>query len=66
MIGGHYVYQIDKTEMMPLLTHAASRVKTDKHMDESRYVGIMNNLDLTKSFYFSYSYDVTTLSSTTS
>ncbi|RMZ91892.1 hypothetical protein DV736_g842, partial [Chaetothyriales sp. CBS 134916] len=59
MIGGHYIYQIDKAEMMPLLTHAAAKVKNDKHGDESRYLSILHNLDLTKSFYFSYSYDVT-------
>ena len=59
MIGGHYIYQIDKTEMMPLATSAASRMKNDRQVDESRYVNILNNLDLTKSFYFSYSYDVT-------
>ena len=59
LIGGHYIYQIDKTEMMPLATSAAAKFKSDKHIDESRYVNILNNLDLTRSFYFSYSYDVT-------
>ncbi|RMZ77672.1 hypothetical protein DV738_g4287, partial [Chaetothyriales sp. CBS 135597] len=59
MIGGHYIYQIDKAETMPLLTHAASKARNDKHVDESRYLGILHNLDLTKSFYFSYSYDIT-------
>ncbi|RMD44933.1 hypothetical protein DV735_g181, partial [Chaetothyriales sp. CBS 134920] len=59
MIGGHYIYQIDKAETMPLLTHAAAKARNDKHVDESRYLGILHNLDLTKSFYFSYSYDVT-------
>ena len=59
MIGGHYIYQIDKTEMMPLTTSAGAKIKTEKHIDEARYVNILNNLDLTRSFYFSYSYDVT-------
>ncbi|EXJ84760.1 hypothetical protein A1O3_05432 [Capronia epimyces CBS 606.96] len=59
MIGGHYIYQIDKTELMPLVMAGSSRVKTDRHLEEARFVGILNNLDLSRSFYFSYSYDVT-------
>ena len=59
IIGGHYIYQIDKTELMPLVTAASTRAKTDRHLEEARFVGILNNLDLTRSFYFSYSYDVT-------
>lgn len=59
LIGGHYIYTIEKTEMVPLITHAASKIKSDRHIDESRYMNILNNLDLTKSFYYSYSYDCT-------
>ncbi|KAK4941771.1 phosphatidylinositol-3,5-bisphosphate 5-phosphatase [Elasticomyces elasticus] len=59
MIGGHYIYQIDGTDMMPLVTAASTRVKTDRHLDEARFISIFGNLDLTRSFYFSYSYDVT-------
>lgn len=59
MVGGHYIYQIDKTELMPLVTAASTRIKTDKSLEEARFVGILNNLDLSRSFYFSYSYDVT-------
>ncbi|KIX04441.1 uncharacterized protein Z518_05309 [Rhinocladiella mackenziei CBS 650.93] len=59
MIGGHYIYQIDKTELMPLVTPASTRAKTDRQLEEARFIGILNNLDLTRSFYFSYSYDVT-------
>jgi hypothetical protein len=59
MIGGHYIYQIDKTELMPLVTAASTRAKADRHPEESRFIGILNNLDLGRSFYFSYSYDVT-------
>ncbi|KIW34293.1 uncharacterized protein PV07_01081 [Cladophialophora immunda] len=59
MIGGHYIYQIDKTELMPLVTAASTRTKSDRHLEETRFIGILNNLDLTRSFYFSYSYDVT-------
>lgn len=59
MIGGHYIYQVDGTELIPVTTSSSTRFKSDKNPDESRFVGILNNLDLTRSFYFSYSYDIT-------
>ncbi|KAH8819027.1 SacI homology domain-containing protein [Xylogone sp. PMI_703] len=60
VIGGHYVYQIDGTELIPLNTTLNSRFKQDaRNTEEARFLGILNNLDLTRSFYFSYSYDIT-------
>lgn len=60
MIGGHYVYQIDGTELVPLVTAPGSRFKPDiRNAEESRFLGILNNLDLSRSFYYSYSYDIT-------
>jgi hypothetical protein len=57
MIGGHYVYQIDGTELIPL---TSPNFKTDqRNTEESRFLGILNQLDLTRSFYYSYSYDLT-------
>ncbi|KAJ5672199.1 Polyphosphoinositide phosphatase [Penicillium longicatenatum] len=57
MLGGHNVYQIDETELISLTT--SSRLKPENQPDEERYKAILNNLDLTRSFYFSYSYDIT-------
>jgi phosphatidylinositol 3,5-bisphosphate 5-phosphatase len=59
MLGGHYIYQIEKTELVPLTTGASSRFMRDRNPEELRFLGILNNLDLSKSFYFSYSYDIT-------
>ncbi|KAI0897106.1 SacI homology domain-containing protein [Annulohypoxylon nitens] len=57
MIGGHYVYQIDGTELIPL---TPAKYKTDaRHVEEQRFLNILTNLDLTRSFYYSYSYDIT-------
>ena len=57
MIGGHYIYQIDGTELIPLTPR---NFKTDqRNTEESRFLAILNNLDLTRSFYYSYSYDIT-------
>ena len=58
VIGGHYIYQIDGTELISL-TVSAFRSKVEKDPEEARFIGILNNLDLTRSFYFSYSYDIT-------
>ncbi|KAI3329250.1 SacI homology domain-containing protein [Xylariaceae sp. AK1471] len=57
MIGGHYIYQVDGTELIPL---TPAKYKTDtRNAEESRFLGILNHPDLTRSFYYSYSYDIT-------
>ena len=59
MIGGHYIYQVDGTDLLSLTTSSSARLKLDRDSEESRFIGILNNLDLSRSFYFSYSYDIT-------
>lgn len=60
MIGGHYIYQVDGTDLVSLTTTASSsRLKFERDPEEARFIGILNNLDLSRSFYFSYSYDIT-------
>ena len=58
IIGGHYIYQVDGTELISLTPSTNSRSKAFD-AEEGRFVGILNNLDLSRSFYFSYSYDIT-------
>lgn len=58
VIGGHYIYQIDGTDLISLAAPSSARFSLD-HEEESRFVGILHNLDLSRSFYFSYTYDVT-------
>ncbi|QSS59941.1 polyphosphoinositide phosphatase Fig4 [Histoplasma capsulatum] len=59
MIGGHYIYQIDGTELIPLTSTTSARTKSEKSAEEARFITIMSNVDLTRSFYFSYSYNIT-------
>ncbi|KAH7398456.1 polyphosphoinositide phosphatase-like protein Fig4 [Pyrenochaeta sp. MPI-SDFR-AT-0127] len=59
MLGGHYIYQVDGTEMIPLTTGSTSRFQKDRNPEEARFLAILNGFDLTRSFYFSYSYNVT-------
>lgn len=57
IIGGHHVYQIEGTELISL---AAARNKSDTwNTEESRFLAVYTALDLTRCFYFSYSYDIT-------
>lgn len=58
MIGGHYVYKIGETELLPLTT-SSFKLKAEQHAEEARFLNILKDLDLTRSFYFSYSYDIT-------
>ncbi|KAL5601331.1 hypothetical protein BROUX41_002683 [Berkeleyomyces rouxiae] len=56
MIGGHYVYRIEGTEIIPLTT---SKVKPDhRNTEESHFLNIFTSLDLTGTFYYSPSYDI--------
>lgn len=59
MIGGHYIYQVDGTELVSLTMSSSSRFKIGRDAEEARFIGILSNLDLSRSFYFSYSYDIT-------
>ena len=58
VIGGHYVYQVDGTELISLAISSSTRNKAFDN-EESRFVSILHSLDLSRSFYFSYSYDIT-------
>ncbi|KAG8527458.1 uncharacterized protein KY384_007610 [Bacidia gigantensis] len=58
VIGGHYIYQVDGTELISLNMPSSSRFK-NFDPEEGRFVSVLNNLDLSRSFYFSYSYDIT-------
>lgn len=58
-IGGHAIYQVDGTGIVPLLSNSVSRFTGTRNAEESRFLSILNNLGLTRSFYFSTSYNVT-------
>ncbi|KMQ81458.1 polyphosphoinositide phosphatase, partial [Lasius niger] len=58
MVGGHYIFQIEGTELIPLTPPGRSK-QDARNVEEQRFLGILSNLDLTRSFYYSYSYDVT-------
>ncbi|XP_042507618.1 phosphoinositide phosphatase SAC2-like isoform X1 [Macadamia integrifolia] len=56
-IGGHMVYAVTKSEMIPLPSPTV-RSKMANSKDENRYKKLLCTVDLTKDFFFSYSYHV--------
>ncbi|XWS70129.1 hypothetical protein CRYUN_Cryun03dG0022700 [Craigia yunnanensis] len=56
-ICGHNVYAVSKSEMIPLPNSTVNSSITDSQ-NENRYKKLLCTVDLTKDFYFSYSYHV--------
>ncbi|XP_031373626.1 phosphoinositide phosphatase SAC3 isoform X3 [Punica granatum] len=56
-ICGHTVYAISKSEMIPL-PNSTVRSAIANSRDENRYKKLLCTVDLTKDFFFSYSYHV--------
>ncbi|EEB07206.1 inositol polyphosphate phosphatase [Schizosaccharomyces japonicus yFS275] len=54
IIGGHHVFHVEKTELIPLTLHA-----TTVSNEEKWFMTCIQRLDLSKAFYFSYTYDLT-------
>ncbi|KAI9102897.1 hypothetical protein K1719_023336 [Acacia pycnantha] len=56
-ICGHTIYAISNSQMIPV-PHASVRSKMAYSNDENRYKKLLCSVDLTKDFFFSYSYHV--------
>ncbi|XP_057770765.1 phosphoinositide phosphatase SAC2-like [Salvia miltiorrhiza] len=56
-ICGHAVYSIAKSEMVPV-PHSSMHSNMAYSKNENRYKKLLRNVDLTKDFFFSYSYHV--------
>ena len=63
LIGGHYIYHCDEVQVLPV-NHASTlasipgRTKAQDQA-EAQMLHTFRQVDLSKNFYFSYSYDVT-------
>ncbi|KAJ8087063.1 phosphatidylinositol-3,5-bisphosphate 5-phosphatase [Marasmius tenuissimus] len=55
LLGGHYIYHCENTEMIPVCFNH----KIDKPAEEQRLISIFKQVDMSKNFYFSYTYDLT-------
>lgn len=63
LIGGHYIYHCDETQVMPVchsstLQSVLGRTKA-RDIREASLLKSFRQVDLSKNFYFSYTYDVT-------
>ena len=58
-IGGHYIFQVEDTDVIPLTTGSSSNFRGNRNAEENRFLTILGNLDLHRNFYFSYSYNLT-------
>ncbi|KAJ7221717.1 polyphosphoinositide phosphatase [Mycena pura] len=55
LLGGHYLYHCENTDIVPVCFNH----KIDKPAEEQRLMNIFKQVDLSKNFYFSYTYDIT-------
>ncbi|KAJ7595479.1 polyphosphoinositide phosphatase [Mycena floridula] len=55
LLGGHYLYHCENTEIVPVCFNH----KIEKIAEEQRLMNIFKQVDMSKNFYFSYTYDLT-------
>ncbi|SCV68789.1 BQ2448_910 [Microbotryum intermedium] len=55
LIGGHYIYHCEEVVLRPITLSAV----TTRSTEEARRIHAFQGVDLSKNFYFSYTYDVT-------
>lgn len=55
LLGGHYLYHCENTDIVPVCFGQ----KFDKPAEEQRLMNIFKQVDMSKNFYFSYTYDLT-------
>ncbi|VEU20782.1 DEKNAAC101669 [Brettanomyces naardenensis] len=56
VLGGHYLYHIDGTELIPVSNNPK---RPARNSEEARYLQTFMGIDLSKTFYYSYTYDLT-------
>ncbi|KZT18255.1 polyphosphoinositide phosphatase [Neolentinus lepideus HHB14362 ss-1] len=55
LLGGHYLYHCENTDIVPI----SFNHKVEKPAEEQRLMNIFKQVDMSKNFYFSYTYDLT-------
>ncbi|KDQ54485.1 hypothetical protein JAAARDRAFT_38159 [Jaapia argillacea MUCL 33604] len=55
LLGGHYLYHCESTDIIPICFNH----KIERPAEEQRLMHIFNQVDMSKNFYFSYTYDLT-------
>ncbi|TFK48341.1 hypothetical protein OE88DRAFT_1634941 [Heliocybe sulcata] len=55
LLGGHYLYHCENVDIVPI----SFNHKVEKPTEEQRLMNIFKQVDMSKNFYFSYTYDLT-------
>ncbi|PPQ90287.1 hypothetical protein CVT25_013112 [Psilocybe cyanescens] len=55
LLGGHYLYHCENSDIVPV----SFNHKIEKPAEEQRLMNIFKQVDMSKNFYFSYTYDLT-------
>lgn len=55
LMGGHYIYHCEDTSIYKI----CPTMKVENPSEEARLLSLFRGVDLSKNFYFSYTYDVT-------
>ncbi|CAE6359255.1 unnamed protein product [Rhizoctonia solani] len=55
LMGGHYIYHCEDTSIYKI----CPTMKVDNPSEEARLLALFRGVDLSRNFYFSYTYDVT-------
>ncbi|KAI9571915.1 SacI homology domain-containing protein [Boletus coccyginus] len=55
LLGGHYLFHCEDTDIIPVCANH----KIEKPAEEQRLLNTFKQVDMSKNFYFSYSYDIT-------
>ncbi|PPQ73912.1 hypothetical protein CVT26_006660 [Gymnopilus dilepis] len=55
LLGGHYLYHCENADIIPV----SFNHKVEKPAEEQRLMNIFKQVDMSKNFYFSYTYDLT-------
>ncbi|KAM0751709.1 hypothetical protein T439DRAFT_313088 [Meredithblackwellia eburnea MCA 4105] len=58
LLGGHYIYHCEET-VLRAVNHPPSGVTKAAQHEEQRLLNAFQGVDLSKNFYFSYTYDLT-------
>lgn len=58
VLGGHSIFHIDGTQLIPIVSKHNYKTP-EKSSAEAKLLAIFKDLDLTKTFYFSFTYDIT-------
>lgn len=59
LLGGHYIYHIENTKLIPLLSSVPQKKRDRNSGEEARYLAIWQNMELNKTFYYANTYDIT-------